>query len=100
MSSSIGWPTEPLATHPANRRIAPEAPWLILEVMDRTVGSVARHRHIRQLRPRTRGAADAGVPAGTLHAIAARVPAETLTAAAPVAGPEGSSRTARSAAEE
>ena len=50
--------------------------------------------------PEDRLAADEGVPAGTLHAIAARVPAETLTAAAPVTGPDGNSRTARSAAEE
>ena len=40
-----------------------------------------------------------GVPAGTLHAIAARVPAETLTAATPVTGPDGNSWTARSAAD-
>jgi hypothetical protein len=39
------------------------------------------------------------VPAGTLHAIAARVATETLTAATPVTGPEGNSRTARSAAD-
>ena len=44
-------------------------------------------------------AADAGVPAGTPHAIAARVPAETLTAAAPVTGPDGNSWTARSTAD-
>ena len=44
-------------------------------------------------------AADTGVPAGTLHAIAARVATETLTAAIPVTGPEGNSRTARSAAD-
>jgi hypothetical protein len=37
-------------------------------------------------------AADAGVPAGTR-------PPERLTAAAPVTGPEGNGRTARSAAE-
>jgi len=37
--------------------------------------------------------ADAGVPAGTLHAIAARVPAGTLTAAARVTGPDGNSGT-------
>jgi hypothetical protein len=43
-----------------------------------------------------RSAACAGVPAGTLHAIAARIPAETLTAAIPVTGPEGDSWTARS----
>src|SRR3954462_11629275 len=24
----MGWPTEPRATHPAKRRIAPDAPWL------------------------------------------------------------------------
>jgi hypothetical protein len=29
MPSNIGWPTEPLATQPANRRIAPEAPWRV-----------------------------------------------------------------------
>jgi hypothetical protein len=57
--------------------------------------SALTHSHIM-----CRYAADASVPAGTLHAIAARVPTETLTAATPVTGPEGNSRTARSAADE
>jgi len=38
-------------------------------------------------------AADAGVPAGTLHAIAARVPTETLPAAAPVTSQGSRTRT-------
>src|SRR6516164_1990233 len=43
-------------------------------------------------------AADPGVPAGTLHAIAARVPAETLTAATPSLGRMATAGLARSAA--
>jgi hypothetical protein len=49
--------------------------------------------------PEARHAAHAGVPTGTLHPIAARVPAETLAAATPVTGLEGNSRSARSAAD-
>jgi hypothetical protein len=45
-------------------------------------------------RGRRRQAADEGVPARMLHAIAACIPTQTLTAATPVTVPEGNSRTA------